>query len=191
MVPFYFLCACCWNVGVQWLLRGSLVILFSSCSSVDGCQSVTLGFLCLQHTSMSSAVSCLSPPVPCVSFSCLVAWASSTRAVLSGCGVRGRPGLPLDAGNGSRCPRLMTCFLRPALGRCRPWLLILFLGSLAACCFSTSLAGWGHGGEEHRLWAAVVACPCDGMQRTAESGRACPLCGRLIRFYKECSLKDL
>ena len=116
MVPFYFLCACCWNVGGQWLLRGSLVILFSSCSSVDGCQSVTVGFLCLQHTSVSSAVSCLSPPVPCVSFSCLVAWASNTSAVLSGRGVRGRPGLPLDARNGSCCPRLMTCLLRPALG---------------------------------------------------------------------------
>ena len=139
------------------------------------------------------AVPCLAFPllVPSISFSCLVALASITGTVLNGRGVGGHPGLPLDAGNGSPCPRLMTCFLRPALGRCRPWLLVLFLGSLAACCFSSSLAGWGHGGEEHGLWAAVVACPCDGMQRIAESGRACPLCGRLIRFYKECSLKDL
>lgn len=120
---------------------------------------------------MSSAVSCLSPPwafhfffLPC----CVgerhqrgVEWAWCGDTLAS----RLLPGMALH------CPRLLTRFLHPALGRCRLWLLVLFSGSLAACCFPTSLAGRGHGGEERGVWAAVAAVcvtGCRGLQGVAE-----------------------
>ena len=193
MVSFYFLCAYCWCVEIQWLFACQPYTP-SSCYVRLGVLTVTgklFWVFCVHSTSsMSGAVSSF-PLVPFMTLSCLVALASIPSEVLSGRGVRGYLDLPLSSGDGSPLSSADDLFPSSCFGALQAVALGSLSGLTGSMLFLHRLAGWGHGGEEHGLWAAVAACPCDGMQRLAESGRACPFCGCLIRILKECSLKDL
>ena len=105
--------------------------------------------------------------------------------------VWGHPGLPLAAGNGSA----LSSAADSLPSSCSGALPAVALGSLFG--LTGSLLFPHQPGRPRPRWGRAWSlgcgrcCLCDGMQRVAGSGRACPPCGCLIRFFKERSLKDL